>query len=193
MSPPAPVAIIEGFPLVWLVSPRPRLLATLTPVYAEAAGEDLVLRGHLPRQHPHVAALRGHPEAVILALGPQAYISPSWLDDRTQAPSWNYAAARFDVTIGLLDEPSATAAVLREQVRRLEDGRADAWSVDEMGPRFDRLAAHVVAFEAVVSVVDPRFKLGQADREDVLAQSLAALSGDPIHAWMAAYNADRLT
>lgn len=191
MNPFTPPALVAEQPLVWLVSAIPEVVATLTPVFPVEGDDGLALHGHLPRAHPHVAALRANAEATVLALGPHGYISPSWLEDRTQAPSWNYAAARFAVSVRLVEAPERVAAVLTEQARRLEAGRPGAWRPEDMGPRFERLAAHVLAFEARVTDTDPRFKLGQADREDVLRQSLDALADTPLHAWMAAHNPGR--
>ena len=50
--------------------------------------------------------IRQSPGATVKFLGPNAYVSPSWLNDRTQAPTWHYALAALDVEIEVNeDEP----------------------------------------------------------------------------------------
>lgn len=186
-----PLSLLADYPLVWLVSPGAAPQATLTPVVAETTPSGYVLRGHLPRRHPHVEILAREPAATILALGPNAYVSPSWLGDRTQAPTWNYAALKIDVTVRLAPGAAETEAVLREQIHRYEASGAAPWSESAMGPRFQSLAQGVIAFEAEPTATDARMKLGQGDRDDVFGQSLTALEGHPIHAWMVEYNPGR--
>jgi transcriptional regulator len=72
-------------------------------------------------------------------------------------------------------------------VGTMEAGRPQAWQVDEMGPRLERLARGIIAFEAEVLAVEARFKLGQDERDDVFAEILSGLerSGDDALAtWM---------
>lgn len=186
-----PLELLADYPLVWLVSPGAAPQATLTPVVTQATPEGYVLRGHLPRRHPHAAVLADRPEAMVLALGPNAYISPSWLEDPTQAPSWNYAALRIEATVRLLPDPADTEAVLREQIRQYEAAVPQPWSEAGMGARFQSLAAAVIGFEASPVAAETRFKLGQSDRDDVFAQSLSALKGQPIETWMRDHNPGR--
>ncbi|MBS0361247.1 MAG: FMN-binding negative transcriptional regulator [Proteobacteria bacterium] len=189
-----PEGLLAAYPLAWVVSAAPQMHASLIPVQIvqDATTGAQVIRGHFARRNPQVEALRQAPRATILALGPHGYISPSWLSDRTQAPSWNYAAARFDVEIEFVDRPEFTRALLEAQVEANERGRANAWSIPEMGARFDRLAAGVIGFQARVLGVTAHDKLGQADRDDVLAECLTALAGDPLADWMAAANPGRV-
>lgn len=186
-----PLNLLADYPLVWLVSPGAAPQATLTPIVAESTPSGYVLRGHLPRRHPHVEILTRQPEATILALGPNAYVSPSWLEDLTQAPTWHYAALKIDATVRLLPDAAETEAVLRDQIRRYEASGLQPWSEAAMGPRFQSLAQAVIAFEARPTATDARMKLGQSDRDDVFRQSLTALEGHPIHAWMVDHNPGR--
>ncbi|MCC7265957.1 MAG: FMN-binding negative transcriptional regulator [Caulobacteraceae bacterium] len=185
----APRDLLAAYPLAWVISAGRELHTTLLPLQIDGVGE--VIRGHFARSNPHVEALRAQPEASVLVLGPHGYISPSWLSDRTQAPSWNYAAARFDVELRFVEDEAFTHALLRAQSAAHEGGGPAAWSPDEMGERFARLARGVVGFEARVLSTIPRYKLGQADRDDVFAECLRALAGDPLAGWMAAANPGR--
>lgn len=188
----APRDLLSAYPLAWVVSAHPALHATLLPLGIAMDRGSEVIRGHFARTNPHVAALREAPAASVLALGPHGYISPSVLSDRTQAPSWNYAAARFDVEVTFVETEAFTHDLLRAQSATHEAGREGAWSPDEMAARFGRLARGVVGFEAKVLRTTPLYKLGQADREDVLVECLEALAGEPLASWMTAANRGRI-
>ena len=160
-----------------MVSPEP-FAATLMPVRprVDAEGRLVRLDGHIARRNPHVETLRRQPEAWFLALGPQAYVSPSWFTDRTQAPTWNYASLRVQARLSPIEDEAGVLASLGDLVAAQEAGRPNAWSMDEMGARLRRLAVGVVAFEAEVLDENPVFKLGQDERDDVYGEILSGLA-----------------
>lgn len=133
------------------------------------------LLGHFARSNPQVEALRAHPRAQILILGPNGYVSPSWMADRTQAPTWNYASVQFLTNVVFADEGPALEAILRDLIGAMEKGRANAWSVEEMGARYGLLAQRIIGFEAEIVEVRAKFKLGQDERRDVFADIMAGL------------------
>lgn len=176
--------LLAAQPLAWLVSAGAADAAfTPLPLRAEcdAAGNIVALRGHLARRNPHVARLRRDGRAQALILGPQAYVSPSWLADRTQAPSWNYAAAVFELDVEVSEREDDIRSELDALVTQMEAGRERAWSVAEMGERYARLAAGVSALRAVVREVRATFKLGQDEVRHDFAQLLAGLGAGGEH------------
>lgn len=194
-NPSASAELLAQAPLSWMVSPEP-FAATLLPLRARVDAEGRLIRldGHLARRNPQVETLRRQPVAWFLALGPQGYVSPSWFTDRTQAPTWNYASLRVRARLSLIEDEVGVLASLRDLVGAQEAGRPNAWSMDEMGARLQRLAAGVVAFEAEILDEKPVFKLGQDERDDVYGEILAALedSGQPMLAdWMRRANPGR--
>lgn len=160
---------------------RPRLDATGT-----LAG----LWGHLPRFNPQVELLRRDPRAEILILGANGYVSPSWMADRTQAPTWNYVSVQFLTDIAFLEDDAALERILRDLVGAMEAGRLNAWSIEDMGARYARLAQRIIAFEANIVEIRPRFKLGQDERRDVFAdimKGLEMVEADDLRKWMAEF------
>jgi len=190
------VSLVREQPLAWLVSAgEGAFMSTLLPVMPVLDERHRIthLRGHLSRRNDQVAHLKRYPRARILVLGPHGYVSPSWMHDRTQAPTWNYASAAFDVNLGFSEDVAGLEAHLRHMVGTMEADRPQSWQVDEMGPRMQRLARGIIAFEAEVLAVEARFKLGQDERDDVFADILSGLerSGDDTLAtWMRRF-ADR--
>ena len=148
-------------------------VATPLPLLLERdANGGMTLLGHMPRAHPHTELLRHQPRALVVFLGAHGYISPSWLADRTQAPTWNYETVHLEVDVEFDDRAEATEAALTQLVDHMERGRPNAWSVADMGERYAKLAPAVVAFRARVITTYAKFKLGQnerhADRADIL-------------------------
>jgi transcriptional regulator len=196
---PGDVAFLaRAHPLAWVVSLGSEgLLATPLPLLAhtDADGRLAALEGHYARSNPQVTALRADPRALLLWMGPQGYVSPSWMADRTQAPTWNYASAQCRVRIHFDDDPDALRAHLESLVAAHEAGRPRPWRPEEMGARYDTLAARIVSFRAEPTQVDARFKLGQDERHDVYADILQGLQrpgGAPaLCDWMRRFNPGR--
>jgi len=183
-------------PLAWLVSPEP-FVATPLPVMARTDREGRVVRidGHLSRCNPQAETLRRVPVAWFLFMGPNRYVSPSWMADRTQAPTWNYASLQVRARLRLIDDPAGILESLEALVAIQEAGQPGAWSPKEMGPRLQALARGVVAFEAEVLAAQPVFKLGQDERDDVygdILAGLAATGAEELAAWMRSANPTRL-
>ena len=191
------VRLVERHPLAWVVSQgEAGPFATALPIRPVVSkdGALTALRGHFARSNPQVEALRRDGRAQILFMGPHAYVSPSWMADRTQAPTWNYASAQFTVTIELFDEPARIEELLHDLIGAMETGRPNAWSPDDMGARFGSLSRGIVGFDAPIVNAAGRFKLGQDERDDVYAdihRGLAGEGADELLSWMDAFNPSR--
>jgi len=182
--------LVLGHPLAFVVSadldgPRSTLLP-IRPKFGDD-GEVVRLEGHFARRNPQLEAIRRDPRALILFLGPNGYVSPSWFADRSQAPTWNYASVQFLTELELYeDEPSLTEH-LRDLIGANEAGRPGAWSIEETGERFQRLIRGIVGFRAAVVEARPKFKLGQDERDDVFADMMTGLranGADALAQWM---------
>lgn len=189
--------LVLQHPLAWVVSlDEGKFRATPLPLRPRVGGDGRIeaLEGHFPRSHPQRAALARAPRALILFCGPQGYISPSWVSDRTWAPTWNYAVVRFLVTIAFDESPARLDAHLEDLVNAMEAGRSGAWHPSEMGPRYETLKRRIVPFEAKVLEQRARFKLGQDERDAIFSDITTALGRagqDALVAWMRELNPDR--
>ncbi|HEX2594091.1 MAG TPA: FMN-binding negative transcriptional regulator [Rhizomicrobium sp.] len=191
------VRLIERHPLAWVVSQGTgESFATPLPIRPALSPDDslTVLRGHFARSNPQVAALRNDGRAQILFMGPHGYVSPSWMADRTQAPTWNYASAQFAVTIELFDDAAKIEELLRDLIGAMEADRPKAWSPNDMGARFASLSRGIVGFDAGIVEASGRFKLGQDERDDIYADIHRGLAGEratELLSWMDAFNPSR--
>ena len=177
-SPDAIDHLVAAHPFALVISANGGIpLATPLPLLLERCSEGgTTLIGHFPRSHPHMEVLRREPRALAVFMGAQGYISPSWLADRTQAPTCNYETAHLEIDVEFEDSTDATEAALARLVEHMEQGRANAWSIADMGPRYAKLAGAVVAFRARVTATHMKFKLGQDERSDVRADILTGLA-----------------
>jgi transcriptional regulator len=186
--------LLLDHPFAWLASAADGdLRATALPVRPVFGPDGAVttLIGHFARSNPQGELLRRQPRALILVLGPHGYISPSWLTDRAQAPTWNYASAQFLVELELFDDEAGLEILLRDLIGAMEAGRERPWRQEEMGPRYARVARGIIGFRARVLEARPRFKLGQDERADVFPEILAGLARDgaeELTAWMKAFD-----
>jgi transcriptional regulator len=188
--------LVLAHPLAWVVSlDGGSFRATPLPLRPRVDGGRIVaIEGHMARSNAHCAALQREGRALILFSGPQGYISPSWVSDRTWAPTWNYVVVQFLVTIAFDDEPARLDAHLADLVGAMERGRPRAWQPSEMGARYETLKRRIVPFVAKVVEQRARFKLGQDERDTVFADISAALESsgpEELLAWMRELNPGR--
>lgn len=183
-------ALVDAFPLALIVCGKPSdMAATPIPVqlHCDETGRPDMLVGHFARSNPQLQQLREDPEALVLLLGPQAYVSPSWFDDRSMAPTWNYTSLAFHVSIVLEEEPATIRKRIEDLVTAMEAGNHDPWKIDDMGARFASLAEHVTGFHAPIHEVRASLKLGQDERDDVFPDILAGLAASgkrDVVSWM---------
>jgi len=189
--------LVLGHPLAWIVSQGDGgLHASPMPLRPRVGADRRIaaLEGHLPRSNPQFASLRRDPRALLLFAGPQGYISPSWVSDRTWGPTWNFAVVQFVVDFAFDETPARLDAHLHDLVEAMERGRPGAWRPEEMGARYETLKRMIVPFEATVVEQRARFKLGQDERDAVFAEITAALDGsgsNALAAWMRELNPGR--
>ena len=180
--------LVAEHPFALLVSAAAQTpVATPLPLLLEREADGGAwLIGHFARNNPQLDLLRQQPHALAVFTGAHGYMSPSWLRDRTQAPTWYYATVHFEVEVELLDHEAATHDALERLVTHMESGRDNAWHAAELGARYPKLAAAVVAFRARILATHARFKLGQGEREDVIADQRVALEREGGYALLAA-------
>jgi transcriptional regulator len=150
-------------------------ISTPLPLLAEIGedGEVRAIIGHFAKANPHVARAQASPQALISFLGPHGYIGPAAVSKPGWGPTWNYALAQFEVEIDF--QPDKSDAAIRLLVGTMEGHGPDAWTVERMGERYERLVQQVIAFRARVVRSTARFKLGQDEDPRSLAEIVEAL------------------
>jgi transcriptional regulator len=155
------------------------LLATPIPmlVYADE-GNSGTLRAHVARANPHWRDLQGVAECLVVFMGLQGYVTPSWYPSKQETqkvvPTWNY------VTVQAWGKPRLVedAAWLRRQIDDLthaqERTRPQPWAVGDAPD--DYIAAQmkaIVGIEIPIERIEGKWKLSQnrpeADKAGVVA------------------------
>jgi len=143
------------------------------------------LRGHVARSNPQAKIGGAEVAAMVLFVGPHAYVSPSAYATKAETgrvvPTWNYVEVHVHGTLRLTDDLRQTLAAVTDLTGVHEAGRAEPWQVADAPDGYvDRLARGIVSFEVVVDRVEAKAKLSQnkseADRAGVIAD-LAGQSG----------------
>lgn len=162
-----PVVLIQRFKdhpfctIIGVAAGRP--LAAHAPVLVSEAKGVLTLLFHLTRANALNAALKANPQALIIAMGPNGYISPDWYDLEDQVPTWNYISAEASgpvqclthtQTMQQMNDLSAT------QEERIPNKKP--WTSDKMSPGlFEKMASVPIGYSMTVEMLVGTTKLSQ--------------------------------
>lgn len=119
------------------------------------------LRFHLANYNALARHLDGS-TALILAEGPNGYVSANWYADvRGAVPTWNYVAIEAEGRVQALDR-TALVDLLDGLAATLEPRVGEDWTRAKMDvPRFDAMLNAITAFEMTVSTTRTTHKLSQ--------------------------------
>lgn len=141
----------------------------------DANGRITALIGHFARSNRQVAMLAEQPRAIVIFYGAHGYVSPSWMRDRSQAPTWNFETVHFVVDVELTDTAEQSASAIEALLDAVEGDGPERWHSRELGARYPKLLRGVVGFTAHVIEARVKFKLGQNERADVFDDIVAGL------------------
>lgn len=155
------------------------LVATYLPfLHQPDGGPQGSLVGHLARNNDQWHR-PPHGQALVIARGPDAYISPSSYASKAAhgrvVPTWNYVTVHAYGRLVVHDDPVWVEALVRRLTDHHELGRDQPWSVDDVPARYyaGQLRA-IVGVELVIERLEAKFKLSQnrpaADIDGVVAQ-----------------------
>lgn len=143
------------------------------------AGPDK-LRFHLANRNALAPHLDGA-TALLLAEGPNGYVSANWYADvRGAVPTWNYVAIEAEGLVAALDR-AALIDLLDALADTLEPRVGENWTHAKMeAARFEAMLGAITAYEMTVAATRATHKLSQ-NQSDAAAQALAdrmAAQGD---------------
>lgn len=183
-SPSDLVDFVARCPLAQIVSASGcNYEATPVPLVADvdAAGSLVSFTGHFALNNPQVDMIRRNPRAIVIFLGAHGYVSPSWMRDRSQAPTWNFETAHFIVDITLMDTTEEASATIERLLDHVETDGPQRWQSHELGDRHGRLLKGVVGFTATIAETRVKLKLGQNEQQDVYEDIVLGLEAAGNH------------
>jgi transcriptional regulator len=165
-----------GFPFV-----------THLPLHLEEREARFVLLGHCAKPNPHWRYLQARPDALVIFMGPHAYLSPKVYPDLQRVPSWNYLTVHCRVQARLVEDPLAKDRLLKKLIGDHEPAYAEQWR--SLGEEFaHKMLAGIVGFELDVQQWSCKLKLNQHRPEAHARMRDAYAAGDEndrkLAAWM---------
>ena len=168
-----------GFGILFVATPE-GLRSVHVPVLLD--GDRLLF--HVSRRNLVHSALADGGDALFVASGPHAYISPEWYGLEDRVPTWNYVAVELEGPVRPLDA---------EALARLVDGLSAAqearlapkvpWTRDKISPgRFESLLKAIAGFEMQVAQWRGTAKIDQDKPEPIRARIADALTERGEHA-----------
>jgi transcriptional regulator len=163
------------------------LVATFLPLlFDPSVAERGALLGHVARKNDQ---WKRQPigEALVIAHGEDAYISPSWYPSKAEhgrvVPTWNYMTAHIFGQLLIHDDPAWVDDNVRRLTERHEAGRPAPWSVDDAPANFHagQLRA-IVGIELVINRVEAKFKMSQNRRDADIDGVVTGLAADGLDA-----------
>lgn len=142
----------------------------------DEAGQPVRFLGHLARVNPQVAYLATRPEALVVFLGPHAFMSTRVYPDEQRVPTWNYIEVQARVKIRLLEGEEAKDAMLKQLISDHDPPYAQQWRGLPEKYTHGMLAA-ITAFELEVLDLQSKIKLNQHRPESHAAMHAAYAAG----------------
>jgi transcriptional regulator len=147
------------------------------------------LIGHVARASPQWRATPAGAAALVVLLGPDAYVTPSWYPSKQEAgkvvPTWNYLAIHAHGVVRFFEDRARLLDVVTRLTVRHEAGRAHPWKVTDAPPDYvEAMLGGIVGVELTITRLEGKWKASQnrseADRRGVEAGLRA--EGHPVMA-----------
>jgi transcriptional regulator len=159
-----------------------RPLVAHAPVLARREAPGLVLDFHVSRGNALADAIADGFRAIVVSLGPEAYISPDWYEDKDLVPTWNYVSVEAEGPVQALDDAGLAAQLddLSAQQEALLRPKPP-WTRGKMSEgRFERLMRGIIGARLCVERLEGTSKLSQNRRPADRAGVIAALGNHPV-------------
>lgn len=187
------LTFVRAHPFVTIaaaVSGRP-FTAQAPVVVRELDFGEVALDFHLSRGNALAPYVVQGFRAVVLATGPDAYVSPDWYGSADQVPTWNYVSVEAEGLVAPLS--NAEFVALLDDLSAQEEARLSpkpAWTRGKMSPgRFEAMMRGVIGCRLSVERLEGTFKLGQNKSDVERAGVVAALGDHPVAELMRDRNA----
>ena len=138
----------------------------LPMLFNSEAGDHGVLYGHLARPNEQWHDARPGAEAVAIFNGNDAYVSPSFYEEKRRTgrvvPTWNYSTVVAHGVLIAHDDRDWLLRHVRKLVDAHEHNRPDPWSIDDAPEAYIAgQAKGIVGLELVIGRIDAKRKLTQ--------------------------------
>lgn len=169
-------AHIEQHPLgAWVCTVGDQLVANHIPfVLDREYGNHGRLLGHVSRANPVWRALAQGAPSVVMFMGPNAYITPSWYPSKQAhgkvVPTWNYVTVHAHGMARAIEEPAWILNMLERLTHSQESTRSNSWQLSDAPAGYiEKKLRAIVGIELTIDHLEGRLKVSQDEaREDRL-------------------------
>ena len=178
------LAFVAAHPFVTIAAAvRGRPFVAQSPVVIRDLGDgEIALDFHLSRNNVLASHIVQGFRAVVLATGPDAYVSPDWYAGADQVPTWNYLSVEAEGSVAPLNDDELVA--LLDDLSAQEEARLlpkTPWTRAKMtSGRFEAMTRAIIGARLIVDRLEGTFKLSQNKGEADRAGVAAALGEHPV-------------
>lgn len=174
----------------WVCTAHNQLMANHIPFVWDAQhGGHGRLLGHVSRANPVWRELASGAPSVVMFMGPDAYITPSWYPGKRAhgkvVPTWNYVTVHAHGMARAIEDTEWILDVINRLTDAQESRRDRPWKVSDAPAAYiDRMLRAVVGIEITIERLEGRLKVSQdEDEQDRLGtvEGLRRTSHTPAH------------
>jgi transcriptional regulator len=141
------------------------------------------LIGHLAKANPHVRAADSGVQTLVIFLGPDGYITPSYYAAKQEhgkvVPTWNYAAVHAYGRLEAFDDPDRLLAVVTRLTNRHESRRVRPWAVSDAPDDFVQgMLRGIVGIMLPITRLEGKVKMSQNRPATDIAGVIGGLQQD---------------
>ena len=153
----------------------------------EGEGPYGAIRGHLARANPQWRRATAETPALVMFLGPDAYVSPNWYATKRETgkvvPTWNYLAIHAYGRVEFFEDAERLRAIVTSLTQRHEGRREKPWAVSDAPEDYIQAQLRgIIGFRLPIDRLEGKWKLSQnrpeADRRGVV-EGLEGEGGAP--------------
>ena len=143
----------------------------------EGEGPYGTIRGHLARANPQWRRASAETPALVMFLGPDAYVSPNWYATKRETgkvvPTWNYLAIHAYGRVEFFEDAERLRAIVTSLTQRHEGRREKPWAVSDAPEDYIQAQLRgIVGFRLPIDRLEGKWKLSQnrpeVDRRGVI-------------------------
>lgn len=155
----------------WVCNAQSQLIANHIPFVLDAQhGTHGRLLGHVSRANLVWRELAGGATSMVMFMGPDAYITPSWYPGKLQhgkvVPTWNYVTVHAHGVARAIEDTGWILDVINRLTDAQESHRQNPWKVsDAPSDYINRMLRAVVGIEITIERLEGRLKVSQDEDE----------------------------
>ena len=143
----------------------------------EGEGTYGTIRGHLARANPQWRRASAETPALVMFLGPDAYVSPNWYATKRETgkvvPTWNYLAIHAYGRVEFFEDAERLRAIVTSLTQRHEGRREKPWAVSDAPEDYIQAQLRgIIGFRLPIDRLEGKWKHSQnrpeADRRGVI-------------------------